>query len=228
MKRTAIGLALFGVFLIAIPAMAQANTIEIFIGEGLVKGEPGDVVRIHSETVDPNMVGWTCTGSATTGNNASEHSLNDFVLTSGGSSAVIPDWEAEAGATTSMSGTLVLGPTITIDLVLGTDGRASGGVLIALNCAQPEPTTTTTVAATTTTDPVDPTTTTTAAAVTTTAPPAVETEEGETPVGGPTAGGGSTAGGNGLGLLTLALGATAIFGAGALAMMSRSRGTREE
>ncbi len=35
-----------------------------------------------------------------------------------------------AGAITSMSGTLVLGDSITVDLRLGPDGISSGGVLI--------------------------------------------------------------------------------------------------
>jgi hypothetical protein len=217
MRRAAIGLALLGALLMALPAAAQTGEIRIFSDITLIGKPPGSIHLVHTETVDESLIGASCTGFAATENNASEWANNDLIIASGGNTAVIPDFEAVSGGTTFLAGTLTLGPTIDISIRLGPGGVTSGGTLIVLSCAQPEVTTTVIV---------DPTTTTTAAVTTTTQQ--TESEEGETPVGGPTAGGGSTAGGNGLGLLTLALGATAILGAGALAMMSRSRGTREE
>jgi hypothetical protein len=219
MRRAAIGLALLGALLMALPAAAQTGEIRIFSDITLIGKPPGSIHLVHTETVDESLIGASCTGFAATENNASEWANNDLIIASGGNTAVIPDFEAVSGGTTFLAGTLTLGPTIDISIRLGRGGVTSGGTLIVLNCAQPEVTTTVIVDPTTTTEP----TTTTTAAVTTTTQQ-TETEEGETPVGGPTAGGGSTAGGNGLGLLTLALGATAILGAGALAMMSRSRG----
>ncbi|MCH8992344.1 MAG: hypothetical protein IIA44_11430, partial [Acidobacteria bacterium] len=112
--------------------------------------------------VDPGMVGWRCTGTAQTENNASEHPDNDFILTSGSSSTEILDWEAAAGKITNTSGALVLGESITVDLRLGPDRVASGGVRIVLTCSPPPPpeTTTTTVPETTTTTVAETTTTT--------------------------------------------------------------------
>jgi len=223
MRKVAIGLALFGALLMALPAAAQTGEIQILIVITLFDEPPGSVHNVHTEPVDESLIGASCTGFAVTENNSSEWPNNDLILTSGTDSAVIPDFEAVAGGSSFLAGTLTLGPTIDVSIRIGPGGVSSEGTFIVLSCAQPEVTTTVIVDPTTTTT-TGPTTTTTAAVTTTTQQ--TETEEGETPVGGPTAGGGSTAGGNGLGLLTLALGAAAILGAGALAMMSR--GTREE
>ncbi len=225
MRKAAIGLGLLGVLVIAIPALAQTNeTIEIFL-DGVVR-RPPDVHRVHTETVPENMIGWTCTGTATTANNASEHDGNNFLFTSGSSTASILDWEAVAGATTSMTGTLVLGPTITIDLELGSD-VSSGGVSIVLSCSQPEPTTTTTTTTTTSTTTPPPTTppttpptsppTTSAGTTTTVAPPE----------GGVAAGGGATAvSGDEAAVLWLTGGALALLG-GATVLATR-RSSREQ
>ncbi len=129
MRRASISLAILGVLLLAVPVLAQSNTILIQV-DGSVSGEAGEILRVASVDVDPGMVGWLCAGTAQTENNASEHPNNDFILASGGASATILNWEREAGAITSMSGTLVLGDSITVDLRLGPDGISSGGVLI--------------------------------------------------------------------------------------------------
>jgi hypothetical protein len=123
---------------LAVPVAAQSTTIAIEVDD-IVRGDPGEVIHLETVTVPEGMVGWTCTGTAQTEKNASEHRNNDFILASGGASATIPDWERKAEASTSMSGTLVLGDSITVDLLLGPDGVSSGGVLITLSCAPPAP-----------------------------------------------------------------------------------------
>jgi len=138
MRRASIALAMLGVLLLAMPVAAQTNTISIEV-DGIVRGDPGEIFQVAFVNVDPGMVGWLCTGTAQTENNASQHRNNDFILASGGASATIPNWERVAGAITSMSGTLVLGDSITVDLRLGPDGVSSGGVLITLTCAPPAP-----------------------------------------------------------------------------------------
>jgi hypothetical protein len=189
-----------GVLLLAVPALAQSNTILIEI-TGINRGDEGEIIRVASVDVDPGMVGWLCTGTARTENNASEHDDNDFILTSGSSSAEILNWEAVAGAMVSMSGTLVLGESITVDLRMGPDRVSSGGVGIVLTCSPPPPPeTTTTTSTTTTTTPetttttAPPETTTTTPAPTTTQAPAATTTTEPPPQGGVSAGGGSTAG----------------------------------
>ncbi len=190
MRKASITFAVAGVLLLAVPAIAQSNSILIEI-TGINRGDEGEIIRVASVDVDPGMFGWLCTGTAQTENNASEHDDNDFILTSGSSSAEILNWEAVAGAIVSMSGTLVLGESITVDLRMGPDRVSSGGVRIVLTCSPPPPPETTTTTSTTTTAP--PETTPTTQAPTTTQPPAeVKTTE-PPPQGGVSAGGGSTA-----------------------------------
>lgn len=220
MRRIAFTLALFGAVMVAAPAMAQTETILIEI-DGTTRGDDGSVTTVAELAVDPAMVGATCTGTAQTANNASEHPNNDFILSSGTSTVVIPDWEREAGAVVTTSMTLVLGDSITVELRLGPAKVSSGMVFITLTCAQPPPTTTTTTTttppettttttttlppppATTTTTTLPPATTTTTtttlpppattATTTTTAPPRPTTTTEPPPVGGVSAGGGSMA-----------------------------------
>lgn len=208
MRKASIALAISGVLLLAAPAWAQSETIVIEVA-GINRGDEGDIIRVASVEVDPGMVGWLCTATAQTGNNASEHPDNDFILTSGGSSTEILDWEAVAGEITHSSGTLVLGESITVDLRFGPRGISSGGVRIVLTCSPPPPPETTTTT-------VPETTTTTVPETTTTAPPQTTTTE-PPPEGGVSAGGGATAvAGRELAVLSLAGGALALLGSAAL------------
>jgi hypothetical protein len=215
MRKATIGLALLAVLLIAIPAMAQTetDTIEILV-DGIVRGDPGEVIHIESVTVPEGLVGRTCTGVAASQNNESQHVDNDFILSSGATTAEISNWEAVPLATTAMSGTLVLGPTVNVDLRLGPGGVSSGGVLIILTCAAPEPpeTTITTAPPPPTTAPPPPTTSQTDATV----PP---------PVGPVDAGGGATAGRSGeAAMLWLGGGALALLGGATVLAMRRTAG----
>jgi hypothetical protein len=191
-RKASIAFVVVGVLLLAVPALAQSNSILIEI-TGINYSAEGKIIRVASVDVDPGMVGWLCTGTAQTENKDSEHDDNDFILTSGSSSAEILNWEAVAGAMVSMSGTLVLGESITVDLRMGPDRVSSGGVRIVLTCSPPPPPETTTTTSTTTTT-APPETTTTTQAPTTTQPPAATTTTDPPPEGGVSAGGGSTAG----------------------------------
>ncbi len=193
-RRIVFSIALFGAVMLAAPATAQTETIIIEI-DGITRGAEGSITTIAEVAVDPAMVGATCAGASQTTNNASEHPNNDFILSSGTSTAVIADWEREAGAVVNTSMTLVLGETITVQLRLGTGEVSSGMVSIALTCAQPPITTTTTTTTSTTTTtitlPPPPATTTTLTTTTTPAPTTTTTEP--PPEGGVSAGGGSMA-----------------------------------
>jgi len=235
--------------MVAAPAMAQTETIIIEI-DGTTRGAEGSITTIAELAVDPAMVGTACTGTTQTTNNASEHPNNDFILSSGTSTAVFLDWEREAGAVVTTSMTLVLGDTITVELRLGPAEVSSGMVVITLSCVQPEPPPTTTTTTTTTTLPPTPTTTTTTTTpptpattttttttttpptpatttttTTTTAPPGSTTTTTEPPPeGGVSAGGGSMAAASG-GLGALLLGAG--FLAGTLALVVLTPAFRE-
>ncbi len=225
-RRVVFSVALFGAVMLAAPATAQTETIIIEI-DGITRGAEGSITTIAEVAVDPAMVGATCAGASQTTNNASEHPNNDFILSSGTSTAVIADWEREAGVVVNTSMTLVLGETITVQLRLGTGEVSSGMVSIALTCAQPPPittttTTTTSTTTTTTTLPPPPATTTTTTTTTTPAPTTTTTEP--PPEGGVSAGGGSMApASNDLGAILLGAG----FLAGVLALVVLTLGPRE-
>jgi hypothetical protein len=166
---------------------------------GNVYGSEGEVVQVTQVAVDADLVGATCTGTATVRNNKSIHPGNDFIISSGGASVVVSDFESAAGGVTTATSNLVLGGTITASVRLGPHGVASlaGDTVVVATVCQP-PTTTTT------TPPPAPTTSTTQPPVTTTT---------ETPIGGVDAGGGSTAGGSGLAAALLSVGGLVLLGA---------------
>lgn len=221
MRKATIGLALLAVLLIAVPATAQeTGVIEIDIF-GTVSGKTeGEIVPITSEPVPEGMVGWTCTGAAAGVNNESQHVGNDFIISTGGTTAEIINWEAVSGATTPMTGTVVLGATIDVSLRMGPSGVSSGGVVIVLSCLAPTPPTT--VPPTT----VPPTTTPPTTVPPTTTPPTTTPGTTEAPPeGGVSAGGGATAGGGAeAAVLWLTGGALALLGGATVLAMRRTTG----
>ena len=209
MRRSAIALATVGLLIAAVPAWAQTNDIEIHFSGNLFE-PPGSITEIYNEAVDPSLVGQTCSGFAQTENNASVWLNNDLIIASGGTSTEILNYEAAAELTTFTSGTLTLGDRLTISVHMGPGGVSSEGLLVVLNCSQPEPPTTEPPPATT--PPTEPPPT------ETTAPPPGATTTEAPPTGGVAAGGGGTAGANpaapwvggGALLLAVALGAAAL------------------
>ena len=133
-------LAIFGVLLLAVPAVAQDATILILI-DGIVRGDEGEIFEVAVQAVDPDLVGARCSaGTAQTEEGGSEHPNNDFIIASGGTSAEIEDFEAVSGATVAMSGAITLGDSITVSLRLGPNRVSSGGFLITLTCTPPRAT----------------------------------------------------------------------------------------
>lgn len=170
---------------------------------GSVYGGEGEVVQVTQVAVDADLIGATCTGTPTVQNNESMHPGNDFIISSGGTSVVVSDFESAAGKVTTATANLVLGETITVSIRLGPHGVASlaGDTVVVATVCQPTTTTTTT-----TTTPPAPTTSTTS-----TTQPSVTTTT-VTPIGGVSAGGGSTASGTGL--------SAALLGVGGLVLLS--------
>jgi hypothetical protein len=212
-------LAMLVVLIGAAPASAdECQEEEILIRfDGNVFGSEGEIVRVVEVAVDAHLVGATCFGTVTVENNSSEHLGNDFIITSGGTSVEIPDFERIAGKVTTTTQKLLLGGSITASIRLGPHGVASlaGDTVVVASICQPPPTTTTTlppVATTTTLPPVASTTTLPPVTTTTTLPPVTTTTE--TPIGGVSAGGGSTSGpSSDLGVMMLSLGSLALLGA---------------
>ena len=100
----------------------------------VVTGDPGTTHEITSSAVPADMVGQSCSVTATADNNGSVHPQSDLVVASGSEQVTVPDVEATEGATTTAEGTLTLGTTLTVSVQLGPDGVFSGGGTVDLVC----------------------------------------------------------------------------------------------
>ena len=141
---------------------AESLTVPI---DTVVRSEPGAETVLAQLDVEADLVGATCQIGIDAHNQESVHPNNDLVIRSGGASAVLADVEGESGADTIGSATLTLGDTVTVALVMGSDGVFSGGFELAFDCGPGSTGSETSVPATTI---ADTTTTTTATATTTT------------------------------------------------------------
>jgi hypothetical protein len=181
--------------------------------EANVFGSEGEVVEVARIAVDAHLIGATCIGTATVENNSSAHPGNDFIISSGGSSVVISDFERDVGTVTAATSQLVLGETVTASIRLGPHGIASlaGDTVVVVSVCQPQPPPTTTTTQ-------QPPTTAQQPPTTTQAPAAIAAE---TPIGGVVAGGGGAAPANsGFELMMLGVGALALLGAFGLSALA--------
>ena len=178
-----------------------------------VFGSEGEVVEVARIAVDAHLISATCIGTATVENNSSAHPGNDFIISSGGSSVVISDFERDVGTVTAATSQLVLGETVTASIRLGPHGIASlaGDTVVVVSVCQPQPPPTTTTTQ-------QPPTTAQQPPTTTQAPAAIAAE---TPIGGVVAGGGGAAPANsGFELMMLGVGALALLGAFGLSALA--------
>lgn len=142
---------------VAILAAGPASAIDdvVIPIDSVAFGDEGEIIEVASVTVEPELVGSTCSLELEADNNGSVHPDNDLIVTTGGQSGTIPDVESEPGQVTIVDEDVVLGETVVVELQFGPDGVTSGGLILTFDCeAQPVPTTT---APPTTTEP--PTTT---------------------------------------------------------------------
>jgi LPXTG-motif cell wall-anchored protein len=171
MKRmlVVVFVGLLGLLLAVSPSVAQVGVISIPLST-VVRDDPGTVTQLGIAEVPPDLVGRTCVGRLQSENQTSVHPGNNLVVNTGDQAEVIPDVEGQMGAVLVFTGPLTLGPTISVDLIMGSDGTFSGGLLgFFVDCPPPETTTTTTTTTTSTTT----TSTTTTTTTTTTVPPTV-------------------------------------------------------
>lgn len=147
-------LATFTLTVVAVTGASAAPAIVIPI-DTVVYAAPGSTTRLAQADVPAELVGYSCVGFARAVNQESVHPNNDLILTSGGTSSILHDVEGAPYEVIEASGTLVLGTTVTVDLLMGEDGVFSGGmeIVIDTNCTAPTTTTTTT---TTTVPPIPP------------------------------------------------------------------------
>ena len=133
-------------------AAAQTGDLDIDI-DGITRGDPGETVPLETVDTPADLVGQVCQIELVGANNPSVHPNNDLHVTTGGSTLTLADIEAVADNVGAATGTLTLGPVLTVAVTLGADGLSSGGYALMFDC-QPTTTTTTTTDATTTTTTV--------------------------------------------------------------------------
>ncbi len=107
-----------------------------------VSGNEGEIksVRDPVPVADLNAkVGWICDVSVVTGNPSSAHPFNDLMVGSNGDQVVASDVEEFSGKVTQATGTLILGSTVTFDLLLGPDEIFSGGMDVEFECSPTGP-----------------------------------------------------------------------------------------
>lgn len=177
--RTKLGLICVAGLVVGVAVGAAAQTLTIPI-ETVVRAPEGSHVELAVLATPPESVGLVCTVVAEAVNQSSVHPGNDLIVSSGAWTVVLADVEAVPGKVTGGSGTITLGPAITVTLAMGPDGVFSGGGSVEFTCQEPTTTTsepvttttraTTTTAANTTTTIVAPTTTARATTTTTQAP----------------------------------------------------------
>jgi LPXTG-motif cell wall-anchored protein len=146
----------------SVPAWAQEQTVFEIPLDTVVRGAPGSEHLLATERVAPEDQGRECSVVVEGLNNESTHPNTDVLVRSGGSEVVALDVERVPDVRTEADGTIVLGTETSASLRLGADGVFSGGLVVTLECAKPQPTTTekptTTTVSTTTTVPEQPTT----------------------------------------------------------------------
>ena len=108
--------------------------VEIPVEHVYERGAPGTSVAMGSADVADDLVGQTCNVVATVTNQESVHPGNKLVVSSGDSIVEIGGIEDKAGAVTTQGGSLTLGETVTVAVVLGDDGATSLGSSLTVTC----------------------------------------------------------------------------------------------
>lgn len=131
--------ALLAVVVGVVAAPASAQTVEIPLSDVVISGPEGSVTQIGSATVEPDLVGRTCSVLATVKNQSSVHVGNTLIVASGGGQVTVAGIEDEADGITAQGGTLTLGSTIEVSVMFGPDGFSSLGSSLTVTC-EPLPT----------------------------------------------------------------------------------------
>lgn len=132
---------------------ASAETIQVPISNEPVFGNPGSVIQLGQAEVPTALQGRSCAVQIVVRNQESENAGNRLVVSSGASQVVLDGIEDTANSVTSGSGTLVLGPSIDVSVVLG--GGASSAEMSVSCETTPKPTVQPTVQSTTNTTQPD-------------------------------------------------------------------------
>ncbi len=128
----AVGALALAAGMIAAPVGAQ--TIEVPIDQVAAKGDPGSTVQIGSTDIDESLQGRSCEVSIVVKNQESENPGNKLVITSGESRIEVEGIEDTAQELTEASGTLTLGSTINVAVMLGNANITSLGSSLTVTC----------------------------------------------------------------------------------------------
>jgi LPXTG-motif cell wall-anchored protein len=135
-------------------SVASAQVVEDIISlpvDSVLRAPEGSVTLVASAPVPGEFVGASCIAGVEVDNQESVHDGNDLIVSSGGTSGVVENFESEAFGVRTIGIPLTLGATVDVSLRMGEDEISSGGVFITIDCTQtappttaPEPTTPTT------------------------------------------------------------------------------------
>ena len=153
MNKLLIGTTVVLVSMLSVTGGVSAAPEVIVPIDGIAGGEPGTTVPVGSTTVEPEFQDVECIATVVIRNGESTHPNNDIVITSGGSTVVVPDVESSSFDETEYQLPITLGETVTVSVRLGGDGFFSGGLDVLFDCSQNIPDS----SAVPTTEPTEPT-----------------------------------------------------------------------
>lgn len=143
-RRALAGAAALGLLavILLLSGPARAQTIEVRVEERSATADPGTNVALGSTAVPTELRGRTCRASVTVTNGDSTHTGNRLVVSTGSSNLVVDGIEETPGSVTTTGGTLTLGSSLDVSVVLGSTGATSLGMVVT--CEPAAATTTTT------------------------------------------------------------------------------------
>lgn len=157
MWRRGAGLLVVALVAVAVPLSALGASYTVSLEKQIVRGSEGDRVSLGTFTMPDELIGLSCTVTATGNNNESVHIGNNIEVSSV-NTVVLVGVEDAPNKVTQASGLLEVGSEVSFTLVLGPDPVYSAEFDVTFECETPETTTTTQPVETTVTTPTTETT----------------------------------------------------------------------
>lgn len=145
MTRTLVFSGILGAAALLGAGVASAQVAEDIISipvDSVLRAPANSVTLVASAPVPGEFQGTDCIAEVEVDNQESEHDGNDLIVTSGGTSGVLENFETEAFGVRTVEIPLTLGATVDVSLRMGPDEISSGGVFITVDCAVSVPPTT--------------------------------------------------------------------------------------
>lgn len=127
--------ASIGVVVVSATFASAASADDILVSPpGIVEADPGSVTVVATEAVPAELVGQTCDLQITATNGSSTHIGNTAVVKTGTAQAEIPGIEDSPDGSVVAVQPMELGPTIVIELKMGSEGLSSLGFTAGFSC----------------------------------------------------------------------------------------------